>query len=191
MSVNQDEELKNNLEKNGLPPIDLFDNWMKQYRYRYVGLEEYFDGEKWQPYDEGDLYFDDLDFDTIEDQRFDGTHDQLRDGDLLKYHEAGCPKRIAIVWYEGRDEFSAYYWFDEQKAPSFFSLIFMMSTSEKADIKFRIDTRANKYEIVLKSDMLMEPQVLPEDIYQLLVFQNDNEHYRSENFAQEDGAWNW
>ena len=191
LSVNQDVEVKNNLEKNGLPPSDLYDNWMRQYNYRYVGLEEYFDGEKWQLYDEEDLYFDDMDFDSIQDQRFDGTHDLLHDGGLMNYHEAGCPKRIAIVWYEGRDEFSAYYWFDEEKTPLFFSQFFMMSGSRKADARFRIDTRANQYEIVLTSDMVTEPQVLPLDAYQLLVFQNDNEYYRSENFAQEDGAWEW
>ena len=67
-----------------------------------------------------------------------------------------------------------------------------MNAVEKADIMLRIDTRANQYEIVFKSDEMPIPQVMPADTYQLLVFLNDNEYYRSENFDQEDEeAWDW
>lgn len=192
LSLEQNEDIKEHLEEYGLPPLDLFDDWMMQYRYRYIGLEEYYDSEQWQPYDDEDLFFDDLDFDDIREERLDGTHDQLCDDGLLKYHEAGCPKRLCVNWQVGRDNYSLYYWFDEQTAPQFFKQYFMMNAVEKADIMLRIDTRANLYEIVFKSDEMPIPQVMPADTYQLLVFLNDNEYYRSENFDQEDEeAWDW
>lgn len=189
--LKKDELVKQNIVERGLPSVDFFDNWMKQHRYRYIGLEEYFDGEKWQKYDEEDLFFDDLDFDSIQDQRFDGTHDLLHDGGLMKYHEAGCPKRLAVKWHEGRNDFSAYYWFDEQIAPQFFNNFFLMNTECKGDVLLRIDTRASQFDIALKGELLAESQVFPKEAYQLLVFMNGKELYRSENFAQEDGAWNW
>lgn len=174
-----------------LPPQDFFDNMMKQYTYRYIGLEEYFDGEKWQNFNKEDLYYDDLDFETIEDRRFDGTHDQLCDDGLLRYHEAGCPKRIKVKWHEGRNELSAHYWFESQIAPQAFCQFFVINANQKADILLRIDSRANRYEIALNTDTIAEPQVLPAESYQLLVFRNGHEHFRSENFNQEEGAWDW
>ena len=191
LSLDQNEDIKDYLEKNGLPPIDLYDNWMKQYRYRYEAFEEFFDGEQWLLYDDEDEYYDDLDVGSIEDQRFDGTHDQLCDDGLLNYHDAGCPKRLCVNWQEGRDDFTIYYWFDELRAPEFLKQYFMINAVERADIILRIDTRAKKYEIVFKSQEMPIPQVMPENTYQSLVFRNNNEYYRSDNFNQEDGAWDW
>ena len=49
----------------------------------------------------------------IEEMLYDGTHDKLHDGGLMKYHEAGKPKKLAIKWYIKKIEYSAYFWFDE------------------------------------------------------------------------------
>lgn len=190
MTLAENEQLRSIVES-GIRPYLHYENCIAQFNYRYIGLEEYFDGEKWQLYDDEDLYFDDLDFDSIQDQRFDGTLDQLQDGALMNFHEAGCPKQLAIKWHEGRNELSAYYWFDEQLAPHAFNGLFMMNTDGRGDVLLRIDTRANRYEIAIKGDYQAEPQVFPKEAYQLLVFMNGNELYRSENFAQEDGAWIW
>jgi len=190
MALAEDEHLRS-IAESGIKPYIHYKNWIAQFNYQYIGLEEFFDGEKWQRYDVDDLFFDDLDFDSIQDQRFDGTHDSLRDGGLMKYHDAGCPKRLAIKWHEGRNDLSAYYWFDEQMAPQSFISILMMNADGRSDVLLRIDTRANRYEIAIKGEYLVEPIVFPKESYQLLVFMNGNELYRSENFAQEDGAWEW
>lgn len=191
LSLDQNEDIKNNLEEKGLPSTGLYDCWMKQYHYRYICFEECFDGEQWQSYDDKDEYYDDLDADAIREFRFDGTHDVLCDDGLLRYHEAGCPKNMNVEWQEGRDDYSAYYWFDGQSAPQFFNRFYMTNGIEKADVILRIDTRANKYEIAIKGDKMEMPVTMPEETYQLLVFRNDNEYYRSENFDQEEDAWNW
>ena len=174
-----------------LPTETTFDNNMRQYQYRYVGLEEYFDGKVWQQYDVEDEYYDDLDLDSIEDQRFDGTHDQQRDGGLMKYHKAGCPKRIAVRWHEGNHDFSAYYWLNKDVMPQAFCSFFQKNIEGRIEILLRIDTRANHYGIAMKGDFIQQPQALPADAYQLIVFRNGLELFRSENYAQEDGAWNW
>ena len=53
-------------------------------------------------------------FDYIEETLFDGTHDKLHDGGLLKYHQAGKPKKLAIKWNIGKSEYSAYFWFEDE-----------------------------------------------------------------------------
>ena len=190
MTLAEDEHLRS-IAESGIKPYLHYKNWIAQFNYRYIGLEEYFDGEKWQLYDEDDLFFDDLDFDSIKNQRFDGTLDQLQDGALMNYHKAGCPKLLALKWHEGRNDLSAYYWFDEQMAPQSFYSLLMMNADGRSDVLLRIDTRANQYEIAIKGEYLVEPIAFPKESYQLLVFMNGNELYRSENFVQEDGAWEW
>lgn len=41
-------------------------------------------------------------FEFIEEALFDGTHDKLHDDNLLKCHEAGKPKKLAIKWHKKR-----------------------------------------------------------------------------------------
>lgn len=191
LSIEQNEVVKTNLQAHGLPAPDLYDRWMQQYHYRYVVLEEYYDGKSWQRYDDADLYYDDMEVDSVEDCRFDGTHDRLRDGGLMTQHVAGCPKRIIVKWQEGWTSFSAYYWLDENAAPQAFHRFFMINAADRADLLMRIDTRANHYGIALKSSELQTIQEIGEEVYQLIVFRNDHEYFRSKNYHQEKDAWNW
>ena len=54
-----------------------------------------------------------------------------------------------------------------------------------------VNAENKKYELALYRYGLKEPQVIPEDVYQLLVFKNKFEDYRSDNYNQERGAWIW
>lgn len=186
-----DELMLQNLLNNGLPALDTFDNWMRQYEYRFTPLEEYWDGNGWQEYDEDDLYYDDMDLTTLEVQRFDGTHDQLNDLRLLRYHEAGMPKRLKVKWRVGRDDFSAFYWFNDAALHSVFSRYAAMDAEGRMELLLRIDTRHERYAIAVKSDMMPQPTDIPAEGYEMLVFNNGNELWRSDNFAQENGAWDW
>ena len=75
----------------------------------------------------------------------------------MNYHKAGCPKLLALKWHEGRNDLSAYYWFDEQMAPQSFYSLLMMNADGRSDVLLRIDTRANQYEIAIKGEYLVEP----------------------------------
>lgn len=163
------------------------DNWMKQYTYRYI------------------IYIDNNNFgaclnsvtqtywtlDYIEEKRYDGTYDKLNDGGLLKYHQAGKPKKLAIKWHIGKSEYSAYFWFEEEPIREVFDIFFGAHPDTKTDFIIRIDAENKKYELALYRYGLKEPQVIPENVYQLLVFKNKFEDYRSDNYNQERGAWIW
>ena len=186
-----DQLMLQNLMENGLPAHNTFDNWMKQYNYRFTLLEEYWDGNSWQKYDEEDLYYDDIDITALEVQRFDGTHDQLNDLRLMRYHQAGMPKMLKVSWRAGRNYFSAYYWFNDAALHNVFSRYALMDTEGRMDILLRIDTRHEHYGIAVKIDTMSQPADIPSEAYEMLAFNSGNELWRSQNFSQEDGAWNW
>jgi hypothetical protein len=191
--INNDSRVKENLEQNGLPQRHLFDNYMKQFTYRYLPLFEHWDTdkEKWQKYDgEKDMKtMPELDY--IEEALFDGTHDKLHDGGLMNYHEAGKPKKLSVKWHIKKSEYTAYFWFEDEEIRKVFDRFYGAHPETKTDFMIRIDSEKNKYEIALYRYGLKVPQVISETAYQLIVFKNKFEYYRSENYDQPKGAWIW
>ena len=61
----------------------------------------------------------------------------------------------------------------------------------RTDFIIRVDAAARKYELALFRYGLKEPVVIPEEAYQLLVFKNRFEDFRSPNYDQPRGAWIW
>lgn len=153
--------------------------WMNDYCYRYV------------PVFNGDFTNELIIKDKLAVCLFNGTHDKLNDGNLLKYHQAGKPKKLAIKWHIGKSEYSAYFWFEEEAIREVFDKFYGAHPDTKTDFIIRIDAENKKYELALYRYGLKEPQIIPENVYQLLVFKNKFEDYRSDNYNQERGAWIW
>lgn len=161
------------------------DNLMKQFSYRYNII-----------YENSKKYTNDKDeilpkLEYMEEVLFDGTHDKLNDGGLLKYHQAGKPKKLAIKWHIGKSEYSAYFWFEEEPIREVFDKFYGAHPDTKTDFIIRIDAENRKYELALYRYGLKEPQIIPKNVYKLLVFKNKFEDYRSDNYNQERGAWIW
>lgn len=168
-----------------------YEKHMQQFTYRYQPLfEKWDDGEevKWQKYKEDELQ---PEFEYIEESLYDGTHDKLHDDGLLKYHEAGKPKKLAIKWHIKKSEYTAYFWFEDERICTIFERFYGAHPDTKTDFIIRIDAEKKKYELALYRQGLKEPQIISEDAYQLLVFKNKFEDYRSDNYNQERGAWIW
>lgn len=160
-----------------------------QYVYRYLPLFEQWNNEeegKCQKYKENKIKFE-----SIEEYLFDGTFNKLHDNGLLKYHKAGKPKKLAIKWHIKKSEYTAYFWFEDEKICSIFERFYGAHPDTKTDFIIRIDAEQKKYELALYRQGLKAPQIIPEDAYQLLVFKNKFEDYRSDNYNQERGAWIW
>ena len=94
-----------------LPPKAYFDQNMQQYTYRYVALEDYWDGRAWQPYDDDS---DEMFCDRMEELLFDGTRDQLGSEYLFGYHRGGVPRCLSAIWYHGRNEYRLCFWLDRE-----------------------------------------------------------------------------
>lgn len=163
---------------------------MKQFAHRYLVIFEEWNAQNklWVEYEKENIQ---PKFDTIEEMLFDGTFDKLNDGRLLKYHQAGKPKKLALKWHICKSEYSAYFWFEEESIREVFDKFYGAHPDTKTDFIIRIDAKNRKYELALYRYGLKEPQVIPENVYQLLVFKNKFEDYRSDNYNQERGAWIW
>ncbi len=168
-----------------------FTKKMIKYSSRYQIIFEKWDNdeEKWEKYEENDDMIPK--FEYIEESLYDGTHDKLHDGGLLRYHEAGKPKKLAVKWHIKKSEYTAFFWFDETLICEIFEKFYGVHRDTKADFIIRIDAEQKKYELALYRYGLKEPMIISEDTYQLLVFKNKFEHHRSDNYNQERGAWIW
>lgn len=174
--------------------IELINAYIKrlisQYTYRYILLYDNWneDKQEWQKYEEEEIT---PEFDYIDEALSDGTHDKLHDGGLMNYHEAGKPKKLAVKWHIKKSEYAAYFWFEDEEICKVFDRFYGTHPETKTDFMIRIDAEKNKYELALYRYGLKDPQVISESAYQLLVFKNKFECYRSENYNQPKGAWIW
>ncbi len=188
--INNDSYAKDCFEKKGVPTCDLIDKYMQQFVYRYMVLFEQWDEfkKKWQKYFE-DKYVPE--FNYLEEALYDGTHDKLHDGVLMNYHQSGKPKKLAVKWHIKKSEYTAYFWFEDEEIRTVFDRFYGAHPETKTDFMIRIDAEKNKYELALYRYGLKEPYVISESAYQLIVFKNKFERYRSENYNQPRGAWIW
>lgn len=167
-------------------------DYKKQFTYRYQVLFAHWDEDKGDCRGYNDEERDTTpELDYIEEALYDGTHDKLHDGGLMRYHGAGKPKKLAVRWHIGKRQWMAYFWFGDKEIHHVFDRFYSVYPDAKADLMIRIDTEKDKYEVAFCCSGLSEPLVIPEKTFQLLVFRNGFECYRSSNYNQPTGAWIW
>lgn len=175
---------------NGLPPRDLFDRYMQQFNYRYVVKFGHWDEEnkKWKDYEDDEVR---PEFDYVEEALFDGTHDKLHDGGLMKHHLAGKPKKLALQWHIKKSDYSAYLWFDDMKIRDAFEGFYLRYPDAEMDFLFSIDVQKKVFQLSLTSEEAEEPLPIGDDAYEMIVFKSKFEYHRSNNYSQPRGAWIW
>ena len=179
-----------NLEENGIPPAEWFDQRMEQYSRRYRILFGKWDEEEeeWEEYEEGEVV---PELDSVKETCFDGTYDLLNDGRLLDCHRAGKPEKLALTWHVRKWLYEAYFWFSEEGIRAGFDRVCGEEPDKDTDLIVRIDPSQVKVEVSLNREGMEEPFVIPEEAYELILFRNRLESFRSENYSQEKGAWLW
>ncbi len=155
-----------------------FESLMRQYFYKYK-LEFKIEGEI--------KYV----IDYLHNSLFDGTFDKKNNEDLFQFHLGGKPKLIDVKCHIGKNEYSIFFRIDNKEITSVFEKFYGAHPETKTDFIIRIDAENKKYGLALYRQGLKEPVVIPESAYQLIVFKNKFEDYRSENYNQPRGAWIW
>ena len=188
--INNDKEVKKNLKKNGLPPRDLYDNYMKQFNYRYRVLLEHWDeaAELWRPYTEEETKPVP---DFVEVRLFDGTHDKLRDGGLLRYHKAGKPEKLAVEWHDKGSRYTAYFFLKDEAVRAAFDAFFGDDTDAETSFDVHIDPETMSHELVLSRDGTSETKPFDDGDWQFIVFKDGKELGHTANYNQPSGAWCW
>lgn len=163
---------------------------IRQFNYRYLLLFEHSNEhlEEWIKYEKGEIS---PELELFEEVLYDGTHGNLHNDSLMNYHEAGKPKKLAVKWHIKKSEYMAYFWFEDEEIREVFDRFYGAHPETKTDFMIRIDSEKKKFELALYRYGLKEPQVINESAYQLLVFKNKFEYYRSANYNQPRGAWIW
>lgn len=190
--LNEDEAAMEYLNTNGLPSRHLFDKYMHQFCYRYLPMFQQWDeeSEQWKQLETDDeAPHPELDY--IQEELYDGTHDKLHNDRLMNYHEAGKPKKLAMQWHMGKKEFTAYVWMEDEGICAVFDRFYGNHRDTKVDFIIRIDPNKKKYQLALYHYGLEEPVTISEDAYQMIVFKDQFEHYRTKNYDQPRGAWIW
>lgn len=184
-------EVQANLVNNGLPDEELFNQLMAQYCYRVVPLFEVWDEDKeqWEKHepDDSDIPM----FDYVEMSCTDGTFDKLHYDYLISHHTSGTPKRMNLLWHVKKSDWMMYVWFDAQVLSPMLKRFYGAHRDTRVDLLVHCDPEKRHYELALYRYGMQQPHLLPEESYQLIVFKNQFEHYRSANYAQPNGAWVW
>lgn len=121
----------------------------------------------------------------------DGTVLRMDDKGLFDYNCMARPKKMSLHWLMDKSDYKAYFWMDEKLVTAVFERFYGAHPETKADFIIRIDAENRKYGLALFRQGLREPVAIPEPAYQLIVFKNKFEDYRSENYDQPRGAWVW
>lgn len=132
-----------------------------------------------------------IDLKGIDETLSDGTIKRMDDKVLFDYQHAAKPKKLYLNMDCNSSAFEVYIWFEENDMIQIFERFYGMHPETKTDFIIRIDAENKKYELALYRQGLKAPVVIPESAYQLIVFKNKFEDYRSENYNQPRGAWIW
>jgi len=198
--IGDNQAVQENLKNCGLPPQNLFDGYMQQFRYRYIVRFENWDEQGFKDskgclvhwakpeMEEGKPSFE---LSYLGEFLYDGTFDKLHDGRLLSYHIAGKPRKLRVDWHLEKSEYSAFFWIDDKVITDVFRDFYGPHRDTDTDFMIRIDPEKKKYELSLYRYGLRQPVLIPEDACQILVFKNKFENFRSENYSQKRGAWIW
>ena len=190
VALNEHAEIKSHLEQNGLPQPSFYNRLMAQFCYKFMPVFKKWnvDEELWKDYEENEtlpeLY-------SMEVRCFDGTYDKLRDGGLQEYHTTGKPSHLNVSWHFGNHNYGAYFFFNHEELQTIFSRCYGTHPETRADFLIKMDSETQHYELALYRYGMKEPMVISESAYQLIVFKNSSECFRSENYNLPPGLWRW
>ena len=159
-------------------PEKLLQNRMQQFYYRYVFQGDFGGSAEFIP-------------DNVCLLLFDGTYSKNSNTSLTQYRLLGKPNKLSVMWRVGVTEYSAHFWFDEQCVSDVFAFLIYGDKERTADLKFFLNIKNYKMVIELFDVMQKQSFIVPEEAYQLIIFRDGFEEFRSENYNKEQGAWNW
>lgn len=156
---------------------------MMQYNYK-VNIK--IEGNKSQSGDKTDNTIS-----SISIERFDNTFDKSDSRAICAYQTTGKPSILNITFIASEQQYSVNFWMGEDEITRIFERFYGAHPQSKADFIIRMNVEEKICELALFRQGLKEPVTIPESAYQMIVFKNQFEDYRSDNYNQPRGAWIW
>lgn len=166
----------NNFVENGLPPCDLYQNYMARFNYR---IEPVFEDEQ-------------AELQGVDIWYFNGEFDTNMTDEFSKYQMRAKPQKLVVHYKVGKAKYNAYIWFDDIKIKESFGCFYSMYESINAvELILNISKSNKEYHISISSkersenDENFKPYELFKDCFEIIVFKNKFESYRSENYKKQ------
>lgn len=189
--VERESDVYDNLVNNGLPSADYFDKIMRQYKYRLKYEFMNWCDNKWEPIRMIDQTIKFPMINKVKLRRIDGSFDKTGKYAYQEFNLQGRPELVETNWNIGKTIYNMYLWFDREAMERLFNKYFGSHLETPMELIFRIDYDITKLELLLFHQGLKEPAHISEHYYQYIVFKNQFECRRSENFNQKSGSWIW
>lgn len=137
--------------------------------------------------------YDDIDMEinNLHIRFYDGSYIKIINQNLMKYKKRALPQYIRIICNIGKFNFDIQVGLFIDELSLIVKRFYGIHEDTNTDFIITFDFFNKKYELALYRQGLKEPVVIPESAYQLIVFKNKFEDYRSENYNQPRGAWIW
>ena len=170
---NNNEKANENLQKNGFPGKELFENYMQQFNYK-IRVE-----------------FEDKEvlLEWIEMWYYNGERDGAylpMSGEHALYAMRAKPYKITLHWNVGGSHYEGFFWTDENKIVGAFSEFYNGNMQKESELIIEIGADNLEYGFYL-SDASAKVQI-PWDDMELIIFK-DQQAFASHNYHRAEGKW--
>ena len=182
-------QVRNNLIRAGIPDFEIYNRLMTQYSFRLTPLFY-----KWN--EESQEWVEDNVGKNIEvlglhSHSVDGTFHKLSDEYLQNQHTSGLIDKVNLFLLRDKHEYEISLWLNSDSLASLIENMQRFVGRGCFDILTYIDLDNKKIGLSIFFASKGIPMHVNEDDFQYIIFKDDMEIKRSDNYSQRSGAWIW
>lgn len=166
----------NNFVENGLPLQDLYQNYMARFNYK---IEPVFEDEQ-------------AELQGVDIWYFNGEFNTCMTDEFSQYQMRAKPQKLVVHYKVGKAKYNTYIWFNDTRIKESFDSFYLMNEGiNNVELVLNISKSNKEFQISISSkertetDENFKPYKLSKDCFEMIVFKNKFESYRSENYKKQ------
>lgn len=166
-------EAYENFQANGLPERSLYEDYMMRFNYKFV------------------VQFEDetAELQGVDVWYYNGEYDTLMTDEYAHYAMRAKPRKLIVHYKIGKAKYNAYIWLVDRRIRNVFINMYGESMDKETELIIDIRKSNKEFHVLQNSSELDEPKELSPESYEMIVFKNKFESYRSENYGKGNGGW--
>jgi uncharacterized protein YegP (UPF0339 family) len=184
--LNSCQEAVENLQKNGLPDPMLFERYHQRFNYRFT-----------PKFENEETVLDGIGMDFYNGELFDCNKRYYEDVKLFAHNMVertsnkmrAKPRKIDLHWTVGETKYSGYFWTDEQKIIDTFADFYDTKAQQEGNLVIEIKNSNTEFRFLLEIGSVVT-EIPIEDLH-FIIFKDDEEFYRSDNYNRPPGGWRY